>query len=203
MLRALGVMGEDRESLGRAGEVLSAASRDAGAVNANVASAALAIVAANGSMEDFADFERRFREAGTPQEANRYRRAMTAVPEPEAAAAVLDMMIDGTIKRQDANSTLALLLGHRDNGARTWAAVRDRWGEVAAALNRSTIRRTLDFIYFRSEPDVAADIRAWLDANPLGASDRHVAQQLERLDVRVGLRRRVEAELGGSLAAHR
>ena len=90
------------------------------------------------------------------------------------------MVLDGTVRRQDASGTLALLLGHRDTGVATWRRLEERWGDVMAALHPGSARRMLDFIYFRSEPEVAGDIGDWLAAHPLPGSDRHVAQQLER-----------------------
>lgn len=198
ILRAMGIMGADPATIEDAREVLSHADEDRG-VDADTVSAALAIVAANGSMSEYEDFLRRFRGSDNPQERNRYRRAMTAVPEPEAARRTFDLVLDGTVRRQDANGTLALMLGHRDTGPATWQALKERWTEVLDVLDPGNLRRLLDFIYFRSEPDIAADIEDWLTAHPLPGADRHVAQQLERLDVRVGLRRRAAGELGEAL----
>ena len=200
MLRALGVMGSDPAAIAEAGEVLERSRMDPDAVDANVAAAALAIVAANGRMAVFDDFVERFTGAETPQDANRYRRALTAVPDPAAAERAFEMVLDGSIRRQDATSTLALLLGHRDTGAASWGRVKGHWDDVVGALDPGTIRRMLDYIYFRSEPEVAADIEEWLSTHALQGADRHVAQQLERLRVRVDLRTTAARELGLALA---
>ena len=200
ILRAMGVMGSDSTTIAEAREVLDKANADVEAIDPDVVAAALAIVAANGTMREFDDFTHRFRNAATPQESNRYRRALTSIPESEAALRTFEMVSDGTIRRQDSTGTLALLLGHRDTGAASWQRMTDRWDEVVAAMDPGNLRRMLDFIHFRSEPEIASDIEGWLTAHPLAGSDRHVAQQLERLDVRVGLRSRVAAELGRALA---
>jgi puromycin-sensitive aminopeptidase len=200
MLRAMGVMGSDGETMAQAGEILEQARAEPDTVDADAAAAALSIVAAGGGMAEFESFVERFLNAETPQESNRYRRALTAIPEPEAAERTFEMVLDGTIRRQDATSTLSLLLGHRDTGVATWQRVKARWSEVVAALDPGNLRRILDFIYFRSEPEIAADIEDWLAANPLPGTDRHTAQQLERLEVRVGLRQRVAEDLGKALS---
>ena len=200
VLRALGVMAADATTIGKARDVFTAARSDSNAVDADVAAAALSIVAASGSMDDFEDFLGRFHNARTPQDANRYRRALTAIPQAEAAERVFEMVLDGTIRRQDATSTLSLLLGHRDTGASTWDRIKNRWDDVVAAVDPGNLRRILDFVYFQSERAVAADIEEWLIAHPMAGADRHVAQQLERLEVRVDLRRRVSQELAPALA---
>ena len=194
MLRAMGIMGADDATITEARARLDRPESN-GEVDADVAAAALAIVAANGSFADFEYFADRFGNAGIPQESNRFRRALTAVPTDGAAEKTFEMILDGRIRRQDAASTLSLLLGHRDNGAATWSRVKVEWDSVVSVLDSGNIRRMLDFIYFRSEPEVAADIEGWLAAHPLPGADRHVAQQLERLAVRVGLRSRVSGEL--------
>ena len=203
MLRAMGVMGSDPATVARARDVFGQTQVETEAMDADVVAAALSIVAANGAMDDYEGFFERFLDAETPQDRNRFRRALAAVPEPAAARRTFEMVLDGTVRRQDASGTLALLLGHRDTGVATWRRLEERWGDVMAALHPGSARRMLDFIYFRSEPEVAGDIGDWLAAHPLPGSDRHVAQQLERLEVRVGLRQRVAAELAGTLADQR
>jgi len=198
MLRAMGIMGADDATITEAKARLDRPESNGG-VDADVDAAALAIVAANGSFADFEYFADRFANAGTPQESNRFRRALTAVPTDDAAKKTFEMILDGSIRRQDAASTLSLLLGHRDNGAASWSRVKAEWDTVVAVLDLGNIRRMLDFIYFRSEPEVAADIEGWLAAHPLPGADRHVAQQLERLAVRVGLRSRVTGELSAAM----
>ena len=199
ILRAMGVMGSDAATIAQAREVLDEANTGSESIDPDVAAAALAIVAASGGLDVFDDFFERFQNAETPQEANRYRRALAAIPEPAAAERTFEMVLDGTIRRQDSTGTLALLLGHRDTGVASWQRVKDRWDDVKEAMDAGNFRRMLDFIYFRSEPEIAADIGDWLAAYPLTGSDRHVAQQLERLEVRVALRARVAESLGEAL----
>jgi hypothetical protein len=60
-------------------------------------------------------------------------------------------------------------------------------------------RRMLDLILYRSEPEIAADIEAWLAEHPIGGAEKYTAQQMERLRVRVGLREREGERLGAAL----
>ncbi len=59
-----------------------------------------------------------------------------------------------------------------------------------------TTRRVIDYIPYRSEPEVAADIEAWLQDHPLPGVTKYAAQQIERMRVRVGLREREAPRLG-------
>jgi puromycin-sensitive aminopeptidase len=190
MLRARGGLGDDPATVAEARGVLEQALAEPDAVDGEVASAALAIVASNGSQDDFGRFLELRDEAETPQDQVRFLRAAAAVPEQAAASQLLDMVIDGGIRSQDAFWLTALLLGHKDTGAATWGRLKGQWDEVLAVMPKQNLRRMFDLIQYRSEPEVAADIKAWLAEHPVAGFERHLAQQLERLEVRVGLRER-------------
>ena len=100
------------------------------------------------------------------------------------------MVEDGHVRKHDTVSVIARLLGHRDTGRATWERIRADWDKVIAYPPPQSRQRILDLIHYRSEPDVAEDIVSWLAENPISGAEMHVAQQLERLGVRVGLRRR-------------
>ncbi len=190
VLRAMGALGNDAETKRMAREVLESARTDTAAIDGDVAAAALHVVATDGTMADFESFFRGYRSAATPQEAIRYLRGAATVPEDEAAQRLLAMVLDGTIRRQDSYWLLATLLGQRQTGAATWERIKVEWDAVLGAMPRQNVRRMFDFVQNRSEPDVAADIKAWLAGHPLGAAATHIAQQIERLDIRVRLRNR-------------
>ena len=126
-------------------------------------------------------------------------RAAAAVPEKETAARLIEMIVAGEVRSQDANWLVARLLGHRDTGPFVWELVKANWDAVLEAMPLQNRRRMLDLILYRSEPDVAADIAAWLEEHPIGGADKYTAQQMERLQIRVGLREREGERLGGLL----
>jgi puromycin-sensitive aminopeptidase len=199
LLRTLGITGADAATIATSREVLERSRQDPGTVDGDVASAALAIVAGNGAMADFEDFVNHFKDATNPQEANRYRRALASVPDDEAAGTALQMVLDGTVRRHDSPLTLALMLAQRVTGDATWYGMQENWDEVVGAMKGASMRRVLDLIYFRSAPEVAADIENWLTLHPLPGCGPQTAQQLELLEVRVGLRRRAAEDLGPAL----
>jgi puromycin-sensitive aminopeptidase len=196
--RTRGVLGDDRSTLPEARSLLDA--RMAGeAVDGEVAAAALAIVAANGGTTEFESFIEAYRNAESPQDEVRYLQAAIAVPESSTAAIVLDMLTAGDIRRQDGAWVTARLIGHRTTGVDSWNRIKDRWEQVLAAVPPQSQRRILDLLPFRSEPEVAADIKRWLGDHSLAGGSKYVDQQLELLAVRVGLRAREEGRLGNAL----
>ena len=59
--------------------------------------------------------------------------------------------------------------------------------------------RILDGIKYRSEPRVAEAIRTWFSTHTIEGFDKAIAQRLEMLDVRVGLREREAERVGEAL----
>ena len=190
VLRSLGALGQDPGVRAQALAFLDAASLDPTSVDGDVAAAALHVVASDGSVEDFEGFVDAYHGAPNAQVANRYLRAATAVPEDSAAQKLFEMVLDGSVRRQDSFWVLALMLGQRQTGAATWQRITERWDEVLATMPKQNVRRMFDLIQNRSEPKIAAEIKTWLDTHPLGGAAKLIQQQLERLEIRVGLRER-------------
>ena len=167
MLRTVAILGDDATAQDKAREVFETVLADRGAVDADVADAVTSIVAANGGSEEFDRLLALRADAANPQDEVRYLRAATAVPEETTAARMIDMVLSGEIRSQDSNWVVARLLGHRDTGVSVWALVKENWDRVLEAMPPQNQRRMLDLIIYRSEPDVAADIEAWLQEHPL------------------------------------
>jgi aminopeptidase N len=199
VLAALGTFAADPEVVQEAAVMVDRWFAESAGVDADVAAASLMIVGGNGGREEYERFMAARGSAVRPQDAVRLLRAAAAVPDRSTALELLDMVVDGRVRRQDAYWVVARLLGHRDVGGAVWQAVRGRWGEVIDAMPPQNARLMLDQIHLRSEPEVADDIVAWLTANPIKGSEQLIAQQVERLQVRVGLRDRERPRLGEAL----
>ncbi|MCP3998864.1 MAG: M1 family metallopeptidase [bacterium] len=196
LLRTLGNLGDDADTQATARDVFGQALEDRDSVEANVAEAVLGIVAANGGAAEFEQFLRLRESATNPQDEVRYLRAAAAVPDEETATQLIELILAGEIRSQDANWLLARLLGHRETGPIAWELVKANWDDILHSMPPQNRRRMLDLIQYRSEPDLAADIEAWLAENPIGGAEKYTEQQMERLRVRVGLRRREGERLG-------
>jgi puromycin-sensitive aminopeptidase len=198
LIKARGALGDDRETQRLAADVWRR-HLDGERFDAEVRDASLGVIAANGSMDDFKDFLDLSDRAATPQDVVKYLRAATAVPEAGAAEKLFQMVIDGEIRSQDSMWVLALLLGHRENGPRVWELIKANWDATLAAMPPQNKQRMLDLLHFRSEPAVAADIAAFLAVHPIPAGEKFTTQQVELMNVRVGLRERESDRLASAL----
>ena len=110
------------------------------------------------------------------------------------------MILSKQIRTQDSFWVLAVLLGTKTNGARAWELVTEKWDEIFAVVPHTNGHRVLDFIQHRTEPEVAASIKAWLEEHPIASGGKAVPQRLEMLEVRTKLRERVGSEIGKAIA---
>jgi aminopeptidase N len=200
LIRARGILGNDVATQGKAREVHAAAVADPGAVDAEVADAALRVVAANGDDTDFEAFVAASGAAVDPQEVVKYLGAAAAVPGAGTTERLFRMVLDGDVRSQDSFWVLAAMLGHRENGPRTWELMKENWGEMYDAIPPGPSQsRILSSLPNRSEPVVAADIEAWLRSHPIEGGALYVEQQIELMNVRVALRARLAPGLGEAL----
>ncbi len=195
LLRTLGTLGDDQDTIAEARNVY----RSDAKVDAEVAEAALMIVAAKDDGALFDELIAKSNEAKNPQHKIKYLRAATQLGSPETAERLFGMILDGTVRTQDSFWVLALLLGHRDNGPMIWELITQNWDQVMAVLPPATKRRVLDLLPNRSEPDVAKSIEAWFDDHDIPGGALAIKQQLELLRANVALREREAANMGGVL----
>jgi aminopeptidase N len=199
LLRALGNLGNDQSTQAEARTVVARARQDRAGIDSEVADAALYIVAANGDADDFDAFIEIMDGSKNPQEIVKNLRAAAMVPGRESAERLFQMILDGDVRSQDAFWVLAVMLGHRDNGPIVWDLMKEHWDAMLSVLPPTTSRRILDLLPHRSEPDVAADIEAWLSDHHIPGADMYAPQQVELMKVRVGLRQREQERLGAAL----
>ena len=200
LIRASGVLGNVPAVQEKAREVHVAAVADPESVDAEVADAALRVVAAVGEETDFDTFLAASGAAVDPQEMERYLRAAASVPGDRPTERMLRRVLDGEVRSQDSFWVLAEMLGHQRNGPKAWQLIKENWDDLLAVIPPGPSQsRVFSVLPHRSEPAIAADIAAWLESHPIEGSAMYIDQQIELMNVRVALRARESIRLGASL----
>lgn len=156
-------------------------------VDAEIATAALAVFAHGASADDYATLWKAYEDAATPIDRARYLRAVAAVTDPELAIATLDRILDGTIKAQDASWVFARLLG-TPAGPAVWDHAEQNWDGLLGAMPGVTRSRIVDGIAMLSQPGTAERVTTFLAEHPVEAASHPMRQNLERLEANVRLR---------------
>jgi len=195
------VLGADTEVVATARRLHEQELADPGSVDADVAAAVVTIVAVGGDEADYAVHVERYRAAATPQEEVRYLYSLAAFEDEALVRRTIDLALGDQVRAQNAPFLISQLLGNRSGGALAWAAVKERWDELLERLPDKLIDRMLEGVTTLSAPDVATDVRAFLEAHPAPSRKRTVEQLLERLDIAVAFRRREASTLPAAIAA--
>ncbi|MDW3178031.1 MAG: M1 family aminopeptidase [Acidimicrobiia bacterium] len=183
------------DAVARARQVLEQSSPDA-----ELLSAAVKVVAANGTDDDFASFRRGFEEADNPQEEIRYLYALPLFPTAAQSDELITMALDGSIRSQNAPFVLAQALMHRDHGPAAWKRIQESWDDIHERFPSNTIVRMLTGVRWLTDPDTAEAVAAFFVDHPLPQGQKQLDQHLERLVVNARFRQSVSAALSGALS---
>ena len=91
------------------------------------------------------------------------------------------------------------MLANRVTGPYAWAKLRDRWDGILEIAPPMTQARMADGLPALSDPEVAAEVTAFLAENPLPHAAKAVEQKLERLSALVRMRERETGAIAGAL----
>ena len=162
-------------------------------------SAAVKIVAANGTADDFATFRAGFENAEDPQAEIRNLYALPGFPGADQIAEVTAMALDGSIRTQNAPFVLAQAMMNRANGPATWQAVKGAWDDINERFPANTIVRMLTGVRWLTDSATAADVAAFFADRALPQGQKQLDQHLERLAVNAAFGERVRNELAAAL----
>lgn len=154
-----------------------------------IAAAALAVYAFNGGPDEYQTLWRAYRESTTPLDQVRYLRSAARVATHDEALSTMHKIVDGDVRTQDGFWVFAHLLTGK-SGPDVWANARSRWDDVLASMPGLTRNRIVEGLPALSQPEVAADVKAFFAEHPLPEASRALEQKLELLDANVKLRER-------------
>ncbi len=182
------------EAIDRARQILSAEAPDA-----ELRSAAVKIVAANGTDDDFAAFRTGFESANTPQDEVRNLYALPSFPGADHIETVVTMALDGSIRSQNAPFVLAQALMNRAHGPAVWARISEQWDEINDAFPSNTIVRMLTGVRWLTNAETRASVHEFFAGRELPQGQKQLDQHLERLDVNASFQTNVCESLSDAL----
>jgi len=139
----------------------------------------LSAVSGDISIDVFLD---RFKNSKSPQIQHRYSNVLSAVENEKTSNVVVNAMLDGVIRPADVPLILASLISSKSNGRSCWDLFVKNFDKLLSVMTEKTtslVLRGLSGVYDR---DFANVIVPFVKANPLPASKKASAQNLERLE---------------------
>ncbi len=200
LIGALAVLGADEEAQRRVAELFARYRADAASVEANVAAAVVRATAALAGPAELDELIDGFRNGATPQEEQRFLYALADVREPELMQRVLELAMTPEVRTQNAPFLIGACIANRDNSARAWKLVHERWDEMNERFPSNSIVRMLHGIRAVSDHALAIDVEAFVAEHPVPQAKQTLLQHLERMRVSVAFRDREAERLAADLS---
>jgi puromycin-sensitive aminopeptidase len=190
LIAALAVLGADSTAQVRVAELFARYRADSTSVEPNVAAGVVRATAALAGPAEVDSLIDGFRHGSTPQEEQRFLYALADVRHPEQMERVLELAMTPEVRTQNAPFLIGACIANRDNGARAWRLVHERWDEMNERFPSNSIVRMLHGIRSVSDPVLAADVEAFVSEHPVPQARHTLLQHLERMQVSVAFRAR-------------
>ena len=200
ILRAMGTLGSDPD-VQREARRRHAAAEGMGALDPNILTAVISIVAHTGGQTEYDEFLSRLKAADTPQTEQRYLRALAGFRPPELIRRTLDLSLNGQVRTQDAPFLVRDLLMGVHSRELAWAFVKAHWEEMERLYPSQTgLRRVCEGIAGLATPALEADVREFFASRHVSFGGKALEQSLEQLRIAVAFRGREANALAASLA---
>ena len=186
VLDALGRTGADEAVRAEAARRFGAAISGGPAIDPDLESAVLAIVADQLRDGDYEAMLDRYHHPATPQQELRYLTALAAFPDVAVALRTYDLARSPEVRTQDAPYLVGALLANRVGGPAVWERVEADWDALLAPFPQNSHARMLSGVrWLCADPELAERVQRFLTAHPLHSGQRTVVQSLEQLRVHV------------------
>ncbi len=195
LIRAMGVLANDHEIQEEAQRAVAEGRRDPELVEASIMAAAVEVVASIGDDADLDDFLQAYRETDNPQDELRYLYATADFPELHHLERVLEMILAGEIRAQNAPLWIRRALINRGNRKAIWTFITTNWDKLVDQFASSSIVRMIDGVSRMTEPGDVEAAAAFFAAHPVPQGAQTLAQILERQKVQTALGLRESARL--------
>ena len=196
LIRALGVLGDDRAVQARAVELYAGAAD----VDPNVLPAIIAVLAHAGDGARYDEFLQKFRSAATPQEEQRYLYALAGFRQPALLSQTLARTTNGEFRTQDAPFVARALLTSVHGRELAWEFVKTNWDTMERLYPKAGLRRLAEGVIGLATPELERDVHAFFKARRPEFGGKTLEQYLEQLRIAVSLRERESAALAKYLA---
>ncbi len=195
LIRALGTIGNHATVQTHAAELYQAYLQDTDAVDPNIVSALVAILAHTGDQSRYDEFSGRFTKAPTPQEERRYLFALAAFRQPELLERTLARTLNGEIRTQDGPFLVGAILGSVYGRELAWNFVKINWDTMDRLFPKNGLRRMCGGIVGLATPELERDVREFFTSRKIDLGGKTLEQYLEQLRVLVRFRERSGAAL--------
>jgi puromycin-sensitive aminopeptidase len=201
LFRVLGTIGEDQSARSKAAQLFEAWKKDKTSVDSNLVPAMVVILAYTGDKARYDEFFNLFKSAKTPQEEERFLRALAVFRDRQLLDNTIALMLSEHVRTQDAPYTFRVLLRNEVASEAAWDFLRANWQSIVKSYPEIGVARMIGDVEALDTPELEASVREFFAANPVKQGEMATAQMLEQLSVNVRLRQSESPRLKAYVSA--
>ncbi len=188
LLTTVAVTGGDDEVRADARGYYESWTADPESVDAELAAAATAVVAATGDGDDYDRMLDQYRHGATPQVQLRHLYLLAEFQGEQLMERTLGLAMSGEVKSQNAPFLLRTAIGNLHHGRDAWEFVRRNWARINDMFPRNTIPRIVETVRTLDRPADVAQAQAFFSEHPIEQAAKTLEQILERQRVNADVR---------------
>jgi puromycin-sensitive aminopeptidase len=202
VLSARALLGDDDGAIERS-RTLEERARSGEPVDPPLAAAAIGVVAATGTAEDYERYDVAREKMPTPQQQLRYLYALADFRAPELLDRTLESTLTDAIRPQNGPHVQARAVANRALGERAWAFVKEHWEGSVRRFNPSSVIYIAEAVRYLTTPELQRDAEVFFAEHPIPQSGKMLAQALERQRIGAAFRERATPKLESLFAGTR
>jgi len=200
LLGALGTTGADPAVRAEVATRFARYLDDHASMPPDLLSAVVTAVVAAGGEPEWSTMLEHYRAASTPQDKTRYLYALGETHDPALLGRTLELCLGAEVRTQDAPFVVIGIMGRRPGGRLAWEWLAGHWNQVRDRFPDGMVARMLEGIPALVDPDLAAQVHAFLAGHEIPLAGPRLAQLEERMDINVALATRLSGQIATTLA---
>lgn len=192
-LTTLGTLGAKQDVQEKAAELYESHKRGKSALDAEVLSAVVNILAHTGGEERYKEFEEGFKSGRSPQEQERFMNALALFQDSTLLERTLKKTLTGAVRSQNAPYLVRNVMLNTRGREVGWNFVKQNWKQIREIFPSLIITRLVEGVTGLVDEKLAAEVEVFFAEHPVQEGQKTVNQHLEKLKVALSFKRR-EAE---------
>lgn len=184
IFEALATTGSDASLAAAAREIYASSDPDPA-----MFAAAVNVIAATGSDDEFEVFLDKFTNAESPQDMQRYLYALADFPSAELGQRLAEMTLTDHIRSQNGPYVLLRLLSNHKAGWTVWQFIAANWDALLEKFPSNSVSRMLGGITAISKPEEALMVSQFLADHQIPQGKKVIDQHLERQGINTAFRK--------------
>lgn len=190
LIGSVGTVGRCEKTRDKAIALFDAYQKDQNAVDPNLISPVVTILAVWGDRNRYDQFVKLWQSARTPQDDERYLFALAAFRHEDLLKETLNRATNGEVRTQNAPYLLRSVMANLAGGKLAWEHMKEKWSWITEKYPDNSIPRMLEGATALVCAEMEKEVNHFLDNTPLRSSGKTIDQHREKLRVAVKFKER-------------